>query len=273
MMIPTARVRTGKTGLTAWCFGTRHAVARAATQRRRATCHPTRCVSSLFLPFPKIHAGCRGLSCTVDWGAWGAIDCKSDILPLPLQGTITSEYKCCPDGDSKETEETCDRNVENVTWTPGVCYWVHNRRLHGAAYSAFSEPLFQCEVHSARVNGLLIGMVLLATARILLQLVWYRRCNAKLDFGKKGFNLWLIAIPVVATGLIVQYYWRECVHHMGIYSLIRDELAGNFSFISNPENFRALADKQPPPRAGTVSYCFYMLTELCCAPLWISNLD
>ena len=208
---------------------------------------------------------------TVD--RWGLIHCKSDTLLLLLQSTYVAEYKCCPDGESKETEETCDLNVENVTWTPGVCYHVSSRDLFGADFNAASEPLYDCEVHSARVHGLLIGMILLAAARILLQLVWYRRFNAKLDFGKKGFNLWLIAIPVVATGAIVQYYWRECVHHMGIYSLIRDELAGNFSFISNPENFRALADKQPPPRAGTVSYCFYMLTLLCCASLWISNLN
>ena len=189
-----------------------------------------------------------------------------------------SVYKCCPghetasgESASGESEATCGN--KRVTSTPGVCYWVSNRSLTGATYNAISEPLYDCEVHSARAHGLMIGMILLATARILLQVVWYRRCNAKLDFGKKGLNLWLVVIPLVATGAIVQYYWKECVEHMGIYSLIREELAGNWSYISNPENFRSLADKQPAPRVGTIASIFNMLTLLCCASLWISNLN
>ena len=189
---------------------------------------------------------------------------------------LASEYKCCPGGESKETEEMkCDRNVENVTWTPGVCYWVYDRLLTGATYTAFSEPLHDCAVHSERVHGLLVGMVLLAAARILLQVVWYRRFNAKLDFGKKGLNLWLLAIPLVATGAIFYYYWSECVAHMGIYSLslAKAESTENRAYISNPENFQALARKQPAPRAGTIISLFHALTELCCASLWGSNLD
>ena len=195
--------------------------------------------------------------------------------PATTQDVYYSEYKCCPDGESKETEETCDRNVENVTWTPGVCYWVHNRRLHGAAYNAFSEPLHDCEVHSARVHGLLIGMILLAAARILLQLVWYRRFNAKLDFGKKGLNLWLIVIPIVATAAIAHYYESECVEHMGIYSLslAKADSTEDRSYISDPENFRALARKQPAPKFGTVISLFWILTWYCCASPWLSNLD
>ena len=169
----------------------------------------------------------------------------------------------------------CDRNVENVTWTPGVCYWVYDRLLTGATYTAFSEPLHDCEVHSARVHGLLIGMILLAAARILLQLVWYRRFNAKLDFGKKGLNLWLIVIPIVATAAIAHYYESECVEHMGIYSLslAKADSTEDRSYISDPENFRALARKQPAPKFGTVISLFWILTWYCCASLWISNLN
>ena len=186
---------------------------------------------------------------TVD--RWGLIHCKSDTLLLLLQSTYVAEYKCCPDGESKETEETCDLNVENVTWTPGVCYHVSSRDLFGADFNAASEPLYDCEVHSLRAHGLLIGMILLATARILLQVVWYRRCNAKLDFGKKGLNLWLVVIPIVATELIRHYYWSECAEHMGIYSL----------------QTLASADEIPQPIVGTVTFCFYVLTLLCCASL------
>jgi hypothetical protein len=101
-------------------------------------------------------------------------------------------------------------------------------------------------------------MILLATARILLQVVWYRRCNAKLDFGKKGLNLWLVVIPLVATGAIRHYYWSECAMHMGIFSL---------------QTVAAIQQGIPQPIVGTVISCFWVLTLLCCVSLWISNLN
>ena len=215
---------------------------------------------------------------TVDW--WGPIDCKSDTLPLPLQGMLVSEYKCCPGGETASGESGSGESKamcgdKRVTSTPGVCYHVKNTTLTGATWNAFSEPLHDCAVHSERVHGLLIGMILLATARILLQLVWYRRFNAKLDFGKKGLNLWLIVIPIVATAAIAHYYESECVEHMGIYSLslAKADSTEDRSYISDPENFRALARKQPAPKFGTVISLFWILTWYCCASPWLSNLD
>lgn len=160
------------------------------------------------------------------------------------------DYTCC----LGKSEDMC--STWTPTWTPsltpGVCYHVTNYILTGAIPEWFSGPLFACEVHSARVHGLLIGMVFLATARILLQVVWYRRFNAKLDFGKKGLNLWLIVIPLVATGAIFYYYLSECVEHMGIYSL---------------QTVASLLDGIPHPIPGTVFFSCYNLTLFCCASL------
>ena len=86
MMIPTARVRTGKTGLTAGCFGTRHAVARAATQRRRAKCNPTRCVSSMFLPFPRIHVLDAGV-CHALWIGGARLIARATPYPCHTTGS------------------------------------------------------------------------------------------------------------------------------------------------------------------------------------------
>ena len=52
-------------------------------------------------------------------------------------------------------------------------------------YRAFSEPLRSCMELAPKMYGLLIGMFLLAIVRILPQLVWYRRFDAKQDQGKK----------------------------------------------------------------------------------------
>ena len=211
------------------------------------------------------------------WAVWGeACSCsrgyaKTTGKVFYSDLHLIHKYKCCPDGEieeiSGESEEMCVG--KNVAWTPGVCYHVRNWTLTGATYSALSEPLHDCEVHGARVHGLLIGMILLATVRILLQVVWYRRCNAKLDSGKKGLNLWLATIPIVATGVVGQYYWQDCMVHMGIYSLVSDPE----NFIYDPEMFRDLADSQPPPKVGTLICWLYMLTLSMCASLWVSNLD
>ena len=221
--------------------------------------------------------GYNGTDC---WAIWGeACSCSrgyakttGEVLysDLPFFHQYT-QYKCCPDGEieemSGESEEVCVG--KNVAWTPGVCYHVGNSTLTGATYSALSEPLYNCEVHGARVHGLLIGMILLATVRILLQVVWYRRCNAKLDSGKKGLNLWLATIPIVATGGVAQYYWKDCMVHMGIYSLVSDP----DHFINDPERFQDLTDSQPPPNVGKLICWDYMLTCSMCASLWVSNLD
>ena len=213
------------------------------------------------------------------WAVWGeACSCSrgyakttGEVVYSPSSWSWSHQYKCCPDGEieemSGESEEVCVG--KNVTWTPGVCYHVWNRTLTGATYSALSEPLYNCEVHGARVHGLLIGMILLATVRILLQVVWYRRCNAKLDSGKKGLNLWLATIPIVATAVVRHVYWEDCVVHMGIYSLVSDPE----NFINDPEMFKELAESQPPPKVGTLIYWLYTLTWSMCASLRVSNLD
>ena len=74
-------------------------------------------------------------------------------------------------------------DYSNIMWTPGVCYGLANITLNEGTYRPISEPLRACEEISPTVRGLLIGMFLLAIIRILLQLVWYRRCNAKRDQG------------------------------------------------------------------------------------------
>ena len=74
-------------------------------------------------------------------------------------------------------------DYSNIMWTPGVCYKLLNITLNEGTFRPISEPLRACEEISPTVRGLLIGMFLLAIIRILLQLVWYRRCNAKRDQG------------------------------------------------------------------------------------------
>lgn len=73
---------------------------------------------------------------------------------------------------------------ENKSWTPGVCYHLRNITLNGGAnFRAFSQPLRNCMELSPMVNALFIGTFLLFIFRILLQLVWFNRCDAKRDQG------------------------------------------------------------------------------------------
>ena len=74
-------------------------------------------------------------------------------------------------------------DYSNITWTPGVCYGLANITLNEDEFRPISEPLRACEEISPTVTSLIIGMLLLSIIRILLQLVWYRRCNAKRDQG------------------------------------------------------------------------------------------
>ena len=121
-------------------------------------------------------------------GRWRAVR-QSDPLPpthTRRQGNHYYEYKCCPDGESEvssgESEEMCG-DFSNITWTPGVCYWLTNITLNEGTFAPLSEPVHACKEISPTVTGLLIGMFLLAIIRILLQLVWYMRWNAKRDQG------------------------------------------------------------------------------------------
>ena len=77
-----------------------------------------------------------------------------------------------------------DEYFENKSWTPGVCYHLRNITLNGGAnFRAFSQPLRNCMELSPMVNALFIGTFLLFIFRILLQLVWFNRCDAKRDQG------------------------------------------------------------------------------------------
>ena len=77
-----------------------------------------------------------------------------------------------------------DEYFENKSWTPGVCYHLQNITMNaGANFRAFSQPLRNCMEISPMVNALFIGTFLLSIFRILLQLVWLNRCDAKRDQG------------------------------------------------------------------------------------------
>ena len=96
-------------------------------------------------------------------------------------------------------------DYRNIIWTPGVCYGVANITLKESTFRPISEPLRACEEISPTMTGLITGMFLLAIVRILLQLVWYRRCNAKRDQGMIcGSNEKLLVRMCVS-------YRRECV--------------------------------------------------------------
>ena len=91
-----------------------------------------------------------------------------------------------------------------------MCYWLANRTLSNSHFRALAESLYNCNELSPRVHGLLIGLLVLAIVRILLKVFWYRRCSARQDQGKKGLNLWLDAIPLIAATVIFYYYDRGC---------------------------------------------------------------
>ena len=49
------------------------------------------------------------------------------------------------------------------------------------------------------MHNTLIVCLVLAIIQSGLQLVWYKRWNAKQDKGKKGINMWLTLIPLIAS--------------------------------------------------------------------------
>lgn len=190
------------------------------------------------------------------------------------------------------------------TWTPGVCYGLMNITLNEGTFHAVSEPLRACKGISSTVTGLLVGTFLLAIIRILLQLVWYRRCDVKRDqgmmiccsnrdircacvycmthvalvhvapTGKKGLNLWLNAIPMPVTYVIFNHYDQNCRAHMNIYSLIVDNLtAVETNAVSELAGLQALTDDELPPEWGWAVLLSARLVLISCAPPWISNLE
>ena len=74
--------------------------------------------------------------------------------------------------------------LDNSSWIPGVCYHLANRTLgSGGEFRALSQPLRNCMELSPTVTGMLIGTFVLSIFRILLQVVWYNRCDATRDQG------------------------------------------------------------------------------------------
>ena len=49
------------------------------------------------------------------------------------------------------------------------------------------------------MNAMLIVCLVLSIIDCVLKMVWYKRWNAKQDKGKKGINMWLTLIPMIAS--------------------------------------------------------------------------
>ena len=60
--------------------------------------------------------------------------------------------------------------------------------------------------------------------------------------GKKGLNMWLHAIPLIATPIVFFQYKWSCAQHMGIYSLDSANLTESFEALA----LEALARELPP---------------------------
>ena len=63
--------------------------------------------------------------------------------------------------------------------------------------------------------------------------------------GKKGLNMWLHAIPLIATPIVFFHYNWSCAQHMGIYSL-DSGYSANLTESYNAEGLEALARELPP---------------------------
>lgn len=63
--------------------------------------------------------------------------------------------------------------------------------------------------------------------------------------GKKGLNMWLHLIPLIATPITFFHYQWSCAQHMGIYSL-DSGYSANLTEAYNSEGLEALARELPP---------------------------
>ena len=86
-----------------------------------------------------------------------------------------------------------------LTVSPRVADHVLNATLANPAGHEIADIFRTCANEDAEMTTTLIVCLVLSIIQSGLQLVWYKRWNAKQDKGKKGINMWLTLIPLIAS--------------------------------------------------------------------------